>query len=325
MGERVNGTADTGTAGVTDARIDRDFNDGSILRTHLLRPTWHFVVPADIRWLLALTAPRVHALNAYSYRKLELGEAVRGRSEELLAGALAGHHLTRTEIATVLARAGIAPAGLRLGYILMSAELNGLISSGPRRAKHHTYTLLDERAPVVPSASALDRDEALGRLARRYFESHGPATARDCAYWSSLSVADVKRGLEISAAQLRQETFADVEYQMASSAPPPPPASARVHLLQGYDEFLVAYSESKYVLDASGAARSQPPQQGVFNHVLVNDGQVAGRWRRTQKKSAVVVEVAPYAPLDTAAIRALQDAATRHGRFFGLPATVLTG
>ena len=224
----------------------------------------------------------------------------------------------------MLGQAGITAAGLRLGYILMSAELNGLICRGPRRGKQHTYALLDERAPLVPSASAPDRDEALGRLAQRYFTSHGPATVKDCAYWSSLSATDVKRGLGTVDGLVR-ETFDGVEYWFASCAPPPPSPSARIHLLQGYDEFLVAYGESKYVLDASGAARSEPPRQGVFNHVLVLDGQVTGRWRRTQKKNSVVIEVAPYAPLHPEATRAMRDAATRHGRFLGLPATVLTG
>ena len=115
-----------------------------------------------------------------------------------------------------------------------------------------------------------------------------------------------------------------MEYWLASSAPPPPPASARGHLLQGYDEYLVAYSESKYVLDVSGAPRSQPPEQGVFSHVLVTDGQVAGRWRRTQKSKSVLIEVAPYAPPDTKATGALHDAATRHVHFLGVPATVVT-
>ena len=239
----------------------------------------------------------MHALNAYSYRKLELGEAVRGMSEELLAGALADQHFARTELPAVLAQAGIVAAGLRLGYVLISAELNGLICSGPRRCKHHTYALLDERAPLVPSASAVDRDEALGRLARRYFSGHGPATVKDCTYWSSLSVEDIKRGLEIAAAQLRRETVEAVQYWTASS---------------------------KYVIGVSGAARSQPPEQGVFNHVLVIDGQVAGRWRRTQRSKSVLIEVAPHARLDTKAIRALHDAVTRHGHFLGLPATVVT-
>ena len=153
--------------------------------------------------------------------------------------------------------------------------------------------------------------------------SHGPATVKDCAYWSSLSVADVKRGLD-SVDALARETFDGVEYWFASSEPPALSASARVHLLQGYDEYLVAYSESKYVLDVSGAARSQTPRQGVFNHVLVLDGQVTGRWRRTQENDSLLIEVAPYAPLHPAATRACQDAANRHGRFLGLPATAVT-
>ena len=83
-------------------------------------------------------------------------------------------------------------------------------------------------------------------------------------------------------------------------------------------------SSSKYLIGVSGAARSQPPEQGVFDHVLVIHGQVAGRWRRTHRSKSVLIEVAPYAPPDTKATGALHDAATRHVHFLGVPATVVT-
>src|SRR6185436_10236792 len=127
----------------TDAAIDRSFNEGEILRTHVMRPTWHFVTPADIRWILELTAPRVHAANAYMYRKLELNDAIFKRSNAVLAKALqGGMQLTRTELASAFNKAGIIADGLRLGYFMMYAELEGLICSGGRRGKQFTYALL---------------------------------------------------------------------------------------------------------------------------------------------------------------------------------------
>ena len=191
------------TSGLSQPAIDQAFADGTILRTHAMRPTWHFVTPADIRWILALTTPRVHALNASYYRKLELDGSVLARSATVLTNALqGGRHLTRSELTTALEQAGIirpTDDRLRLTYLVMHAELEGLICSGAMRGKQHTYALLDER---VPATRTLEREEALAELTRRYFSSHGPATIKDFAWWSGLSTSDVKVGLELNTSQL---------------------------------------------------------------------------------------------------------------------------
>jgi hypothetical protein len=137
-----------------DADIDRAFNAGTILRTHVMRPTWHFVTPADIRWLLALTAPRVHAVNAARYRQLELDSATLKRGHKALIKALqGGQHLTREELSNALEKAGVAPAqGQRLAYIVMHAELDGLICSGPRRGKQ--FTMLCSKNEFRPAYTA---------------------------------------------------------------------------------------------------------------------------------------------------------------------------
>src|SRR5205823_11718341 len=165
-----------------------------ILRTHVLRPTWHFVLPEDIRWLLAATAHRVHRLNAFVYRQQGLDEPTRSRATDLAAAALDERKsLTRKEIGEVLEHAGIDVGGLRLTLLVMHAELEAVICSGGLRGRQHTYALLDERAP---HARRLDRDEALAELALRYFTGHGPATAKDLASWASLTVAEGTRGLD---------------------------------------------------------------------------------------------------------------------------------
>jgi hypothetical protein len=309
------------TGGVADAAVEQAFTDGTILRTHVLRPTWHFVLPADIRWMLELTAPRVHTLNAYMYRRLGLDDAVIAKSTSLLAGALEGGNLrTRKDLGAVLEGADIATAGFRLAYLLMHAELEGVICSGPLRGKQHTYALLDERTPVTGRRS---REEALAALTLRYFTSHGPATQKDFRWWSSLTAADVKRGLEMVAPQLEHEVIDDLGYWFAPSPPAPPDPSPTVRLLQGYDEYIVGYSESKYVLDVAGAARSLPLDRVPFNHAVVLDGQVAGHWKRTLRSDAVIIEAALYQPFADPQTRALQAAADRHGAFLGLPATVV--
>src|SRR5947207_3024980 len=190
--------------GVKDDDIEQAFTDGAILRTHVMRPTWHFVSPADIRWLLALTAPRVHAANAYWYRKLELDDAIVGQSNDALTNALqGGKQLTRDKLASALKLAGIVTEGeQRVNYIIMRAELDGIICSGARRGKQFTYALLVERAP---QARTLARDEALAELTRRYFTSHGPATLQDFVWWSGLAAIDAKAGIEMVKPQLVHE------------------------------------------------------------------------------------------------------------------------
>ncbi|MBA2457948.1 MAG: winged helix DNA-binding domain-containing protein, partial [Gemmatimonadales bacterium] len=174
----------------TDAAVDEAFSSGRILRTHILRPTWHFVAPDDIRWMLQLSAPRVQALNAHRYRQLELDQALLRRSAALFARALeSGNHLTRTELAAVLSRGRIAAAGARLAHAVMHAELEGVICSGALRGKRHTYALLEERASL---ARILARDEAVAELTHRFFSGHGPATPAHCAWWSGLRAADVR-------------------------------------------------------------------------------------------------------------------------------------
>lgn len=196
----------------------------------------------------------------------------------------------------MLTRAGVATDGIRLAYLLMNAELDGVICSGGLAGRRHTYALLDERAP---GARILGRDDALAELVLRYFTSHGPATAKDFRWWSSLTATDTNRGLDMVA----------------------PPS---VHLLQTYDEYIVGYRESRYALDTSGVARSLPGGRAVFNHVVVLDSQVAGHWKRTVKRDSVVIEVALHTPFDDAQQQALRDAADRHAEFLGLPATVVT-
>jgi Winged helix DNA-binding domain len=308
------------SGGVGDDAVDRAFADGAILRTHVLRPTWHFVAPADIRWLLELTAPRVHALNAYQYRQLGLDQDTFQRSGALLADALrGGAHRTRKQLAATLERGGIGAVGLRLGYLLIHAELGGLICSGAPQGRQQTYALLEERAPP---ARPRTREQALAELTVRYFTSHGPATVKDLGWWSSLTVADIRRGLELAGPRLQHEVVDGVPFWFAGSPPTTRAASPTVHLLQGYDEYVVGYTQSKPLLNLAGRALIQ--DRPVFNGVAVLDGQVAGHWKRTIGRGAVAFEVALYEPFDDAQAKALQAAADRQGEFLGLPATVTT-
>jgi hypothetical protein len=308
--------------GLTDAAVDAAFNAGRILRTHIMRPTWHFVTPADIRSMLVLTGPRVQALNGFYYRLAGLDAAAFRRSHTVIERALRdGRHKTREELAADLAEAGMGLQGQGLAYVVMEAELAGLICSGPRRGKQFTYALLDERAGSV---KPILRDEALAALTSRYFTGHGPATIRDFAWWSGLTVRDVRSGLAMIASTVRLELIDGLEYWSV-----PLPASARVpspmvYLLPNYDEALIAYKDRGVVSpDRSTGLDTVVP--ATFPHHLLIDGRVAGGWRRTLRAGSVDVEVRPSRTSSAAERRALLKVVERYGVFLGLRATLSIG
>lgn len=219
----------------------------------------------------------------------------------------------------MLVAAGVDDDGQRLPYILANAELSALICSGPLQGKQHTYMLLDERAP---QARDLPRDEALAELARRYFTSHGPATVKDFSSWASLTLAEVRSSLEAVGAELRREDIGGVEFWSAPGGRAPALRSPVVHLVQGYDEYIMGYTESKCVIARPGADWS-PAARPVFNLVVLLDGRVAGFWKRTLNKDTVVVEVELRQPFGGDQMEALEAEAARYGAFLGLAATVV--
>ncbi len=297
---------------VSDDDIERAFAGGAILRTHVMRPTWHFVAPADIRWLLALTAPRVHATNAYYYRQCELDDTTFTRCHEAMTNALqGGKQLTRPEIVSALKQIGIvADDPLRFGLIIMHAELEGIICSGARRGKQFTYALLDERAP---QARTLERDEALSELVKRYFSSHGPATLQDFVWWSGLTAADAKAGLAMAQDCLAQETIGNQIYWFPSTTPAKA-VSATVHLLPAFDEYTVAYKERSAIIDPLDAGQVG---SAILGPVIVLDGQVVGTWKRVLKKNEVIITFDLFGTLNDAEKDVLIAEANRYGTFLG--------
>lgn len=296
----------------SDAAVQQAFDAGRILRTHVLRPTWHFVTPADIRWLLALTAPRVHAASAYSFRRLGVDAALAKRSKRRIERALGrGEHLTREELGQVLVEGGEPLSGERLAYVIIWAELDGLICSGAMRGKRHTYALLDERAPAL---AALGRDEALATLAYRYVSGHGPAQARDLAWWSGLTLTDARRALEACADRLERHVIGESTYW---TGPPRPSRRRRgplVHLLPNFDELLIAFADRSATLDP----RVGPKASELPVHFVVSDGRIAGGWRRTLARGEVLVEARLLRALSAAERRGLDAAARRYAASLAL-------
>jgi hypothetical protein len=307
--------------GATELSIEQAIAERAIVRTWPMRGTLHFVAARDVRWLLALLTPRVIAHSAGRYRQLELDEATFARSKEVFARALqGGKQLTRAEMLEGLEQAGIPTAGQRGYHLLGRAAQDGLICFGTRRGKQQTFTLLDEWVPLTGS---LPREEALAELTRRYFTSHGPATVHDLMNWAGLTSAEAETGLAAAGKTLIRETIADRVCWMPCNAPEINHVTPSVHLLPGFDEYLLGYRDRSAVLDPANAQRICPGGNGMFNPTIVIDGIVAGTWRRTLKATAVVIETTPFRPLTAAEDEALDAAADRYGRFLGLPVALL--
>jgi hypothetical protein len=306
------------TRSCSDADVENAFARGDIVRTHLLRPTWHFVTAADVRWLLRLTRPRVHALNRYYKEQHGLDAKVLARGERLLARALGGgEQLTRPEVAAHLAADGVEASGPRLAYVLMHAELEEVICSGARRGKQHTYALLDRRVPRGP-LDELTRELATEELVRRFFGSHGPATVKDFTAWSSLTAAETKAALERLEGQLEVEHDATGTPWYAGSGAGPARRDRRAFLLPTYDEMIVGYQGLRTV-------PARPLGPGPFERVAVVDGRAVGSWRRTLRPRRVTVELTASGPVPDRDADALGSAARRLGRFLGTDSSLEIG
>jgi hypothetical protein len=301
----------------TDNDVEEAFNRGEIVRTHVMRPTWHFILPEDLRWMQSLMATRVNALNAYYYRQLELDSAVFKRSSTIIKKALrGGKQLTRAELGVILGKAGIVSSDLRIGSLMLRAELDAVICSGGRRGKQFTYTLVEDRAP---HALILKRDEALAKLTERYFTSHGPATIRDFCWWSGLSTVDAKAGLQMLKNKLISEDIDGQKYWLAASAPAAKHPRRSVYLLPDYDEYIVGYTDRRAVFDAAHAEHSDERRNPLFDYTIVSDGQIIGTWKRSLGKASVAIAPTTFIAPGNAEARGILQAAKRFGEFVGLP------
>jgi hypothetical protein len=300
------------TRGATDGSIERAFEDGQILRTHVMRPTWHFVAAEDLRWMQRLTGPRLHRGIATYRRQLQLEPSMLRRALGMIERWLGdGGCLTRAEIAERLRRAGTTLSGVRLAHALMYGELEAVICSGPRRGKQFTYGLVAARAR---KSRELSGDAALAELTRRYFRSHGPASVRDFVWWSGLATADARRGLDLIGAKSRDAdgcTYWTIGSTASSRS------SAAVHLLPIYDEYLVAYRDRLLVPHGPPSIAVRPGHSVTFQHALIAGGRVAGTWRVQHGARAVSIAVTPMRRLTAAERRGVTAAAERYVRFLG--------
>jgi hypothetical protein len=306
--------------GSTDQLVEKAFNEGAILRTHIMRPTWHFVSPADIRWIIALTGPRIHAMNKTWYKKLELDQKNIRKIKAALEKIMTGRHLTRQEIKDELQKKKIVTDGLRMGYILMHAELDSLICSGPRKAKQFTYALMDERVPA--EKKQLKPDEALAKLCTAYFNSRGPASIPDFVKWSGLTVKDAKAGIAMMDGKYEKEKINGQEYIFnPNNFDPAKKFVLPTFLMPDYDEYGMSYKDRSALFSANTETKFREgvgrTDNIVFNRMLIVDGQIAGTWKRTLDKNKVSFQIEPFSTIPKSKQAAVNKAIERFSSFVG--------
>ena len=305
------------TAEPSPADLAGALDDGRIIRTHVLRPTWHYVAAEDLGWLVDLTGPRVRRVTGQQLRDTH-GQDDRAveRLTSLVMTALDAADLTRGRLADALAAQGARTDGSLLMILLAHLELAGLVCSGRPVAGVHTYAPTRRR---VPASRRLERDEALAELAVRYFTGHGPATERDLAYWATLAVTDVRRGLRQVSERLACFEQGGRTFWHAPGEPPTGPQEPAGHLLQILDEMYRGYQDSRWVLDPSGEV---PRGREAATGMALVDARLVAAMRRTVTGSAVRFALHPHHLLTAAERGALEQAATRYGDYLGLPAEV---
>jgi hypothetical protein len=295
-----------------DADVEAAIDAGDIFRIHLLRPTWHLVSADDIHWMLALTAPHIKASSKSRRIELGLSEAdfidCRRVIEKALGG---GRHLTREALFSELEREKIAADYSHAYHLLVEAELDGILCSGASQNGKPTYALLEERCPTP---QPVPRDEALARLAQRYFTSHGPATLQDFIWWSGLPTRDARQALETVKAGLVYATSGSQTYWFSDQALASSAGEHPAILLPAFDEFIISYADRRASL-SDEAFKQAISSNGIFRPVIVIDGIVAGLWKRSQTKSKVVVEMQLFQPTDKIQAGDIEKAASAYSLF----------
>jgi hypothetical protein len=267
-----------------EKEINKALDKGEILRTHILRPTWHLVFANDIYWMLALTAPRIKASLKSRHKELGLSEALVKKSHRILEKALSnGDHVSREALVKKLQAGKIDTTENRASHLLFCAELEGILCSG---AGKQTYALLEQR---VPKKNLLSKEESLARLAGIYFKSRSPATLTDFTWWSGLSPADARNALEMIKTEFTRETIGEQTYWFSPAYSGKKSSTANLLLLPAFDEFLISYKDRTAAIQLLHQKRAFS-SNGIFWPTLLLNGQVTGLWKRTVKNDQVLIE-----------------------------------
>jgi hypothetical protein len=278
--------------GCTESAVEAACDAGEIVRTWPLRGTLHLVAAEDVGWLLALTAQRSLASATERRAAVGIADADVERAREIAGAALSGRRsLSRAALLAAFDAGGISTAGQRGYHLLWYLAQTGTLVLGGHEGRQQAFALLDD---WVPAPRRLERDEALAELAFRYFRSHGPATAKDLARWSGLTLADVRRGLAICADRLTVLEIDGVMCHLAPETLEQEAPACGVHLLPGFDEYLLGYQDRSAALAPEHSEAIVPGGNGMFRPTIIVDGQVRGTWRRVTRAREVVIEPSPF-------------------------------
>lgn len=269
----------------SDADIERGVDAGEIIRTHILRPTWHFVSRNDIRWMMELSAPFVKKATQYVDKQVGLTDEIFKKAWRIIEGELAkDNNLTKADLTERLAKKKISVDGLLATQLLIRAELEMRICNGVRKGNKVTYALFDSR---VPPSDKLSKKDALVKLASVYFRSRGPATIKDFVWWSGLSMTDAKYGTSGLAGTLKSASIDGLEYLFfENDSDPKKKVSA---LLPSFDEYMVGYSESRSIAFLTDIDKSLLGN-GIFKPIVMSDNTIAGTWKRIGHEPFVEIQ-----------------------------------
>lgn len=304
--------------GSTEASIKEAISSRKIVRTWPMRGTIHYVPAEDAAWMTALTARRVNQKFKNQLEKMGLPHTTVLAAKPLLIKALEnGDHLTRAELYETLEQGGIHDAKKFGLFIVAYWAQEGLLCFGIHRGKQPTFTLLER---WIPNQRTLELGESLAELTRRYFQSHGPATLHDFAWWSGLTIAEAKQGIELTGSFLVSHEYEDKQYFTAASFDVSQLVSAEGGLLLPcFDEYTVSYKDRSAAVDKENLITYG---YGVnWNNIIIN-GRIAGAWKRTVKSKEVIIELQPVRTLTKKEIAQLSAKAAEFGRFIGTPVQV---
>lgn len=281
---------------ITDAAIEKAFNEGHFFRAQVLRPAWHFVNPADIGWLRQLSSQKIRAFYKTLHGKLDISNSDLKRSKNIITKALSDQqHITRAELLALCRKAKIRTDDIRINFLLMDAELDGLIVNGGRRGNEFVYTLLED------AVSLMEKDAAIAELTKRYFNSRGPATLHDFVWWSGLEMAEAQKGLEMNKT-LQHAVINGQAYWFFET--PEILTEPSVSLLPSFDEYAVGYKD-----------RSDTPPE--YKPAIIINGHVAGTWKHSEQQHKIVIETQLFSPVGKKEAKAVISAGDSYARFLG--------
>lgn len=268
--------------------IEEALNTGKVIRTHILRPTWHYVAAEDHRWMFDLSNPQIKPIYIGYCKTVEADESEILRGIPLVEKALSdGKHLTKEDIGDFLRGRNMTTDATLLNLIITRAEMEGILCNGKVLGNKQTYTLLDEWVPRQPE---LCREEALERLARRYFTSHGPATIPDFAWWSGLSITDCRKAVGMIRYDFVCENLNGREFWMRNDIRTSPSDMVSALLLPPFDEFVVSYKDRSEIVHETHHGKVMT-KNGIFSPTVMLNGEIVGSWKKSVKKKAPSIEL----------------------------------